>query len=368
MDMTNRDRVERVLDALRDALGPYVLGRYRATYGATYGKEIAHNLRSQSFSLSPAVYGSDTALLTALDVHSLLLLIWRGGDAFEATLGRMGRSYVSELIGARNDWAHQASFSDSDAYRVADTATRLLRMVNAPEQSRVAEKIAEELLRGRLGGESERAKEAVARELHEAERAREAAIRELREIQLAKENVDRELREAAKRVQDAARELQAVSQRLLDAATTGSPLPTKPEHVPQKRVSNHATAAVDERRVEGVRAVRKDSGLRSRGRLAPGLKTPQRDYRLPILRALVEAGGAGRTGAILDRVYEMMRDRLNEYDLAMKPSGTEPRWRNTAQFERVQMVKGGLLADRSDGIWEITEAGRRYLEEHGEKA
>ncbi len=38
------------------------------------------------------------------------------------------------------------------------------------------------------------------------------------------------------------------------------------------------------------------------------------------------------------------------------------RWRNTAQFARNTMVRKGLLKSNSArGIWEITEAGRRFL-------
>jgi len=368
MNMTNRNRVERILDALRDALGPYVLGRYRATYGTNYGKEIAQKLSSQSFSLSPTVYSSESALLATLDVHDLLLLIWRGWDVFGATLERVGRSYVSELIDARNDWAHQASFSDDDAYRVADTAARLLRMVNAPEQLQVAEQIADELLRGRFVGESERAKESAARKLREAQDARETAVRELREIQLAKDNVDRKLRETAKRVQDVARELQAVGQRLLDTATPGRPLRTTPEPTPPRRKEDDGTAELDERRGKAIRSIAKAARTGSKRRLSAGLKTPPSTYRIPILRALTEAGGAARTAWALDRVYEMMQHRLNDYDLQMNPSGGDLRWHNTAQWERLRMVKEGLLANDSPyGVWEITEAGRRYLAEHAGK-
>ena len=40
---------------------------------------------------------------------------WR--EVFERTLGQMERNYVSELIDARNRWAHQEPFSSDDAYR-----------------------------------------------------------------------------------------------------------------------------------------------------------------------------------------------------------------------------------------------------------
>lgn len=100
-------------------------------------------------------------------------------------------------------------------------------------------------------------------------------------------------------------------------------------------------------------------------KLERGLKTPQSAYRMPILKALVELGGKGSLDAVLERVYAMMSDRLNEYDLAPLPSDESlPRWRNTAQWARNTMRAEGLLkADSPRGIWEITEAGRRALSE-----
>ena len=90
----------------------------------------------------------------------------------------------------------------------------------------------------------------------------------------------------------------------------------------------------------------------------------QTAYRLPVLQALVEMGGQGRTGDVLDRVGELMEGQLSGVDREMLPSGTAIRWRNKAQWARNTMVKEGLMAsDSPHGIWEITERGRRVLEE-----
>src|SRR5690606_40548565 len=64
-------------------------------------------------------------------------------------LGHAERSYVSELNEHRNAWAHQKPISNEDAYRCADTATRLLEAVGAPTQAQVTRDIAQELLRDR---------------------------------------------------------------------------------------------------------------------------------------------------------------------------------------------------------------------------
>jgi len=100
-------------------------------------------------------------------------------------------------------------------------------------------------------------------------------------------------------------------------------------------------------------------------KIKKGIKTPQSQYRIPILQVLTELGGQGRINEILERVYEKMEDILNKVDLELLPSGTDYRWRNTAQWARNTMVNEGLLRNDSPrGIWEITEKGRSYLKEH----
>src|SRR5690606_11959792 len=69
-------------------------------------------------------------------------------------LGHAERSYVSELNEHRNAWAHQKPISNEDAYRCADTATRLLEAVGAPTQAQVTRDIAQELLRLRFEAEA----------------------------------------------------------------------------------------------------------------------------------------------------------------------------------------------------------------------
>ena len=95
-----------------------------------------------------------------------------------------------------------------------------------------------------------------------------------------------------------------------------------------------------------------------------GAMLAQTAYRLPVLQALVEMGGQGRTGDVLDRVGELLEGQLGGLDHGLVPSGTDIRWRNKARWARNTMVKEGLMAsDSPHGIWEITERGRRVLEE-----
>jgi len=91
-------------------------------------------------------------------------------------------------------------------------------------------------------------------------------------------------------------------------------------------------------------------------------RTPKEAYRLPILEVLLEAGGAGRVEDVLDRVGTKMKGILKPVDYQNNRSGAV-RWRNTAMWERLTMVREGLLKPNSPrGVWEITESGRKNHE------
>jgi restriction system protein len=108
--------------------------------------------------------------------------------------------------------------------------------------------------------------------------------------------------------------------------------------------------------------------VRKRGRkvtakLKRGLRTPEDAFREPILKAIVELGGSAPMAVVLEKVEQLMKGTLNAYDRQSVSSYPhQPRWRNTAQWTRNAMVREGLLSSDSErGIWEITDAGRRWL-------
>jgi len=67
-------------------------------------------------------------------------------------------------------------------------------------------------------------------------------------------------------------------------------------------------------------------------------------------------------------VGQIMNGVLRDVDYQPLASDPElPRWRNAAQWARNSMVQEGLLRDDSPrGIWEISEAGKRWLQEGGD--
>jgi len=92
-------------------------------------------------------------------------------------------------------------------------------------------------------------------------------------------------------------------------------------------------------------------------------QTPGDAFRIPILEALVEIGGRGRADEVLRVVEAKMKALLTPKDYEKVPSGPEPRWRNWARWERKHMTQEGLLrGDSPHGIWEITQEGRKWLE------
>lgn len=94
--------------------------------------------------------------------------------------------------------------------------------------------------------------------------------------------------------------------------------------------------------------------------------TPQRKYRIPILKTLIEMRGRGRMSEVLKRIEREIGDKFTTKDREMLPSRTSIRWRNAAQWERQKMKEEGLLRDDSPpGIWEITQKGKDYYRNIG---
>jgi predicted AAA+ superfamily ATPase len=160
MAVSNRERVGRVMDALKVGLGPYIVREYRMLYKDVYFDEINSTLIGTSHPGFPdSARSNESALLESLDTQACFTLMWRQWkDIFQDKLGHTSRSYVSILIDARNKWAHQEPFTNEEAYRAADTAGELLKAVNAGEQTQRVKKIASELLRLRYEQEAEKAR------------------------------------------------------------------------------------------------------------------------------------------------------------------------------------------------------------------
>lgn len=123
-----------------------------------------------------------------------------------------------------------------------------------------------------------------------------------------------------------------------EAPKSSEPLRT----APAKRVKRHGT---------------------TRTRAAAGTILPEERYELPLLRALVAAGGRAPYREIVDAVGAELKDELMPADLEALNSGTI-RWQSRLQFVRLRLIERGLLdRDTPRGVWGVTAAGRAAAED-----
>lgn len=110
---------------------------------------------------------------------------------------------------------------------------------------------------------------------------------------------------------------------------------------------------------------RKKPRKKSANTLPKGLRTPEEAFRVPILESLVKLGGSAPMSEVLRLVEIKMKRILNDYDRQSLPSDRRSiRWRNTAQWCRNTLVREGMMKrDSNFGIWEISEKGKKWLQE-----
>ena len=128
MALSNRDRLGKALDQLRDGLWPYISRQLDNTIGPGW----QDRLPSQANNLQ------DVSVLLGLFMEH-----WQ--TVFKKPLSQSDRAYVSELKQARNKWAHSEPLSSDDVDRYLDTAVRLCRNINASEQADAIRSMREEL-------------------------------------------------------------------------------------------------------------------------------------------------------------------------------------------------------------------------------
>jgi hypothetical protein len=103
-------------------------------------------------------------------------------------------------------------------------------------------------------------------------------------------------------------------------------------------------------------------------KLQKGEITPQHEYTLPLLESLIEMGGSGKSKDVLNGILSKMEHKLKDKDFEKMPSGSGIRWIKIVQWEKLHLIKKGYLKKGSPrGIWEITEAGKRFYKSLKEK-
>ena len=135
MDITNRERIAKGLDLLRDGLRPRCEGTWRAIYGPDWLRVVNSKLRSPDHNPSPW----DVAFL-----FKVMKVTWN--ETFGRELPPSIRSLVFELSEVRNRWAHQDSFNVKDTLRALDSMERLLEAFGASGQRQKVSRLREDLM------------------------------------------------------------------------------------------------------------------------------------------------------------------------------------------------------------------------------
>jgi hypothetical protein len=88
-----------------------------------------------------------------------------------------------------------------------------------------------------------------------------------------------------------------------------------------------------------------------------GDKTPQKAFRMPLLKTLAEYNGQASLATVKADMEKRMDGVLHAPDFENVSSG-EQRWWNAICWERNECVKDGLIDnDGERGVWKLTEKG-----------
>lgn len=140
---SEHQRIGGALDVLTRGVFPYFERELLAVYGSNWEELARASFRGQS---------PKAAQNNLWDVHAILTVMWeQWNTVFRYKLGMSERSLVSELREFRNRWAHQATFTEDDSYRVLDSTQRLLRAIGALEEADEIEDSKLDVLRSKLG-------------------------------------------------------------------------------------------------------------------------------------------------------------------------------------------------------------------------
>jgi uncharacterized protein len=139
MAKSTRQYVFEGMELLPEALIPFVEKRLESSLKGHWQLEVVDRVSG----LKPNSKGD-----VAWDQASLLktmMFMWK--EAFATVLGHPERSYVSELLDARNKLSHNETFTYDDAERALDTMRRLMEAISAGETAAEISKMRETILR-----------------------------------------------------------------------------------------------------------------------------------------------------------------------------------------------------------------------------
>ncbi|MDR7161770.1 Swt1 family HEPN domain-containing protein [Arthrobacter sp. BE255] len=139
MALSNRDRIDRMFQVMAPVLDDFistVIGQAAPETGAEWTK-LVHGKDLKNNGPVGKIYDprDPQVQLRMLTEGNITGGHRQGWYPFNQVLGKAGESFAIELREVRNNWAHNGTFTDDDAYRSLDTGERLLRLVGAPAEA-----------------------------------------------------------------------------------------------------------------------------------------------------------------------------------------------------------------------------------------
>jgi hypothetical protein len=101
------------------------------------------------------------------------------------------------------------------------------------------------------------------------------------------------------------------------------------------------------------------SGKKTASKRSHLAKTDKHVLREHIVRALKKCGGKASVADVLQEMGRQLKGKLLPGDLELRKDGKTIAWMNNAQWQRLLMVREGILRnDSPNGIWELAENHR----------
>lgn len=142
MAISNRDRVGKALEALREPLITYVESQLQSHLGSSwkrdFEKRFSHKGRVD-YNKDGSIHWDNYNLLRAIDIF------WN--DVFVNSLDKSHRSWVNEILDVRNKHCHDHGFSSDEARRALDTIQLFLEAISASDYAKAVKTIQYDLIR-----------------------------------------------------------------------------------------------------------------------------------------------------------------------------------------------------------------------------
>jgi len=156
MALSNRDRVSKALEVLKEPLVIYVEAQLRSHLSLNWPDQVKARLGTRlDEDRDGNLLWDNYALLRCIDVF------WK--EVFSNNLSQAHRSWVFEMLNVRNEFAHDKPFSSDEARRALDTMQLFLEAISASEYAQAIKKIQYDLLRDVFSSEARSKTKTVAK-------------------------------------------------------------------------------------------------------------------------------------------------------------------------------------------------------------